>query len=193
MELCSDWDDCYFALVQLISVFTVTSVVVTVTSLIGIFTLVPWITYFAKMAARQATILSYMFRKPVKVDPAQHGGTLVAKVLKSHGVDVVFTLSGGHISPVLVGAEKLGEFYCRNITNTSKRLVYMCNTCVFSFHQVFELLIRDMRSMLYSQQMLWQGSQINQVNSPLKVIVLDDFSHRSFRLKEWQSSPPDPA
>lgn len=32
----------------------------------------------------------------------------VAKVIKDHGIDHIFTLSGGHISPVLVGAEKLG-------------------------------------------------------------------------------------
>lgn len=38
----------------------------------------------------------------------RHGGELVAQVLKSHGVQNVFTLSGGHIAPVLVAAEKLG-------------------------------------------------------------------------------------
>lgn len=29
-------------------------------------------------------------------------------MLKSHGVNHVFTLSGGHVAPVLTGAEKLG-------------------------------------------------------------------------------------
>lgn len=38
----------------------------------------------------------------------RHGGELVAQVLKSHGVQNVFTLSGGHISPILVAAEKEG-------------------------------------------------------------------------------------
>lgn len=38
----------------------------------------------------------------------EHGGDLVAKVLKANGVDYVFTLVGGHISPILVGARKIG-------------------------------------------------------------------------------------
>nr|CAD7423186.1 unnamed protein product [Timema monikensis] len=38
----------------------------------------------------------------------KHGGELVAEILKSHGVNFLFTLVGGHISPILVGAEKLG-------------------------------------------------------------------------------------
>ena len=38
----------------------------------------------------------------------RHGGELVAEVLKSHGVKFVFTLVGGHISPILVAAEALG-------------------------------------------------------------------------------------
>lgn len=29
-------------------------------------------------------------------------------MLKSHGVKFIFTLVGGHISPILVAAEKLG-------------------------------------------------------------------------------------
>lgn len=36
------------------------------------------------------------------------GGELVARVFKEHGVKFVFTLVGGHISPVLVGAKNLG-------------------------------------------------------------------------------------
>jgi acetolactate synthase-like protein len=38
----------------------------------------------------------------------KNGGDLVAAVLKKHGVQFVFTLVGGHISPILVGCEKLG-------------------------------------------------------------------------------------
>jgi len=38
----------------------------------------------------------------------KHGGELVAEVLKAHGVKFLFTLAGGHISPILVAAEKLG-------------------------------------------------------------------------------------
>lgn len=38
----------------------------------------------------------------------RHGGESVAAVLKAHGVRFLFTLVGGHISPVLVACEKLG-------------------------------------------------------------------------------------
>jgi len=38
----------------------------------------------------------------------KHGGTLVAKCLKAHGVEFVFTLVGGHISPILVASKQLG-------------------------------------------------------------------------------------
>uniref|UniRef100_A0A672SSF8 2-hydroxyacyl-CoA lyase 2 n=1 Tax=Sinocyclocheilus grahami TaxID=75366 RepID=A0A672SSF8_SINGR len=38
----------------------------------------------------------------------RHGGESVADVLRAHGVKFVFTLVGGHISPILVACEKLG-------------------------------------------------------------------------------------
>mmetsp|Transcript_37702 Transcript_37702/g.61977 ORF Transcript_37702/g.61977 Transcript_37702/m.61977 type:complete len:641 (-) Transcript_37702:83-2005(-) len=38
----------------------------------------------------------------------QYGGFLIAKVLQSEGVESIFTLTGGHISPMLVGCNKLG-------------------------------------------------------------------------------------
>jgi hypothetical protein len=37
-----------------------------------------------------------------------HGGEIVAKVLKAHGVNHIFTLIGGHISPILVASKQLG-------------------------------------------------------------------------------------
>ena len=37
-----------------------------------------------------------------------HGGELVAKVFKAHGVKYVFTLCGGHISPILVATKQEG-------------------------------------------------------------------------------------
>ncbi|MEZ4746530.1 MAG: thiamine pyrophosphate-binding protein [Calditrichia bacterium] len=37
-----------------------------------------------------------------------HGGDRIASVLKSHGIEYLFTLCGGHISPLLVGCKKLG-------------------------------------------------------------------------------------
>ena len=37
-----------------------------------------------------------------------HGGDLVARELQRQGVRFLFTLCGGHISPILVGAKRLG-------------------------------------------------------------------------------------
>jgi len=36
------------------------------------------------------------------------GGQIIAQVLQSHGVKFLFTLCGGHISPILKGAKDLG-------------------------------------------------------------------------------------
>jgi thiamine pyrophosphate-dependent acetolactate synthase large subunit-like protein len=33
-----------------------------------------------------------------------HGGEIVAEVLKNHGIKHIFTLCGGHVSPILTGA-----------------------------------------------------------------------------------------
>jgi len=42
-------------------------------------------------------------------DPAaRHGGDRIAAVLAAHGVRNLFTLCGGHISPILVGAKRAG-------------------------------------------------------------------------------------
>src|SRR5512142_2937252 len=37
-----------------------------------------------------------------------HGGDLIAEVLSRHGVTHLFTLCGGHISPILTGAQARG-------------------------------------------------------------------------------------
>lgn len=37
-----------------------------------------------------------------------HGGLLIADVLRREGVRAIFTLCGGHISPILVGAKQRG-------------------------------------------------------------------------------------
>lgn len=37
-----------------------------------------------------------------------NGGDIIARVLNDHGVKTVFTLCGGHISPILVGCKKIG-------------------------------------------------------------------------------------
>jgi acetolactate synthase-like protein len=39
---------------------------------------------------------------------SMHGGSLVASVLLSHGIKSITTLSGGHISPILVACEQAG-------------------------------------------------------------------------------------
>ena len=38
----------------------------------------------------------------------QHGGDIIAEVLARHGVTHLFTLCGGHISPILTGAQARG-------------------------------------------------------------------------------------
>lgn len=46
--------------------------------------------------------------KSETLEQNEYGGYLVAKVLLSEGVKSIFTLTGGHISPMLVGCNKLG-------------------------------------------------------------------------------------
>ncbi|XP_025001531.2 2-hydroxyacyl-CoA lyase 2 isoform X2 [Gallus gallus] len=58
-------------------------------------------------AAHHLGLLYQLFHKVEPKSP-RHGGELVADVLKAHGVRFVFTLAGGHISPILVAAEKVG-------------------------------------------------------------------------------------
>ncbi|KAH7644827.1 acetolactate synthase-like protein [Dermatophagoides farinae] len=53
-------------------------------------------------------IFYHYFCKKIDPNSTRHGGELVASVLHSHGVQRVFTLSGGHISPILTASEKRG-------------------------------------------------------------------------------------
>ena len=48
-----------------------------------------------------------MIRKMTE-DQSEHGGERVSGVLSAHRVPFVFTLCGGHISPILVGCRKRG-------------------------------------------------------------------------------------
>ncbi|XP_060559739.1 2-hydroxyacyl-CoA lyase 2-like [Ruditapes philippinarum] len=50
----------------------------------------------------------YQWSHKVERESKRHGGEIVAEVLKAHGVNNIFTLVGGHISPILVACEKLG-------------------------------------------------------------------------------------
>ncbi|XP_027706681.1 acetolactate synthase-like protein [Vombatus ursinus] len=52
--------------------------------------------------------LFYQLLHQVDKSSSRHGGESVATVLRAHGVRFIFTLVGGHISPMLVAAEKLG-------------------------------------------------------------------------------------
>ncbi|XP_065908425.1 2-hydroxyacyl-CoA lyase 2-like [Dysidea avara] len=51
--------------------------------------------------------LFYLMFASIDKSSARNGGQLVAQVLKEHGVKYIFTLCGGHISPILVSCEKL--------------------------------------------------------------------------------------
>lgn len=54
--------------------------------------------------------LNLQAEKSVSSQPVEtmHGGVLVAQVLRQQGVPFLFTLCGGHISPILVAAKALG-------------------------------------------------------------------------------------
>lgn len=60
----------------------------------------------AAMLVRQSRLLYSFFHK-VDTNSKKHGGELVAQVLKSHGVENIFTLPGGHVSPIVVASSKL--------------------------------------------------------------------------------------
>ncbi|KAL3112316.1 hypothetical protein niasHT_012421 [Heterodera trifolii] len=51
--------------------------------------------------------ITALFR--IDTESQRHGGELVAEVLKAHGVRELFTLCGGHISPILVACEQIGQ------------------------------------------------------------------------------------
>lgn len=59
------------------------------------------------MFLKQSRLLYSLFHK-VDTASKKHGGELVAQVFKSHGVENIFTLPGGHISPIVVASNQLG-------------------------------------------------------------------------------------
>ena len=71
-----------------------------------------------------------LFFHKVDTFSKRNGGEHVAAVLKAHGVKFVFTLCGGHISPVLVECEKLGI----RVVDTRHEV-----TCVFAADAVARL------------------------------------------------------
>lgn len=58
-------------------------------------------------AAYKLGILYQLCHK-TEIKSPRNGGESVAEVLRAHGVKYVFTLVGGHISPILVACEKVG-------------------------------------------------------------------------------------
>ncbi|XP_053728874.1 2-hydroxyacyl-CoA lyase 2 [Synchiropus splendidus] len=59
------------------------------------------------LAAYKLGLFYRLFHKTETKSP-RHGGESVAEVLRAHGIKYVFTLVGGHISPILVACEKMG-------------------------------------------------------------------------------------
>uniref|UniRef100_A0A8C9UP87 2-hydroxyacyl-CoA lyase 2 n=1 Tax=Spermophilus dauricus TaxID=99837 RepID=A0A8C9UP87_SPEDA len=62
----------------------------------------------ALLGAAHRLGLFYQLMHKVDETSVRHGGENVAAVLRAHGVRFIFTLVGGHISPLLVACEKLG-------------------------------------------------------------------------------------
>lgn len=56
---------------------------------------------------RKLGIIYQLFHKVDKATK-RNGGDIVGDVLKAHGIKYIFTLVGGHISPILVACERLG-------------------------------------------------------------------------------------
>ena len=52
-------------------------------------------------------IVSFLFGGALK-NNSRHAGFMIAELFKAHGVEFVFCLSGGHISPILVGSKSAG-------------------------------------------------------------------------------------
>eukprot|EP00943_MAST-04B_sp_MAST-4B-sp1_P001409 g1409.t1 len=52
-------------------------------------------------------VASFLFSGALEND-SRHAGFMIADLFKAHGVEFVFCLSGGHISPILVGSKSKG-------------------------------------------------------------------------------------
>jgi len=74
----------------------------------NIFVLVVGLIIFGVTLFLQKFGIVYQLFNKVDTKSKRHGGELVGDILKSHGVEYIFTLCGGHISPILVASEKIG-------------------------------------------------------------------------------------
>ncbi|XP_062504256.1 2-hydroxyacyl-CoA lyase 2-like [Corticium candelabrum] len=70
--------------------------------------IVPSLVAIVAVVVHKLGIIDAWFFNLTEEEKKRNGGDLVAAILKEHGVKFVFTLCGGHISPILVGCEKLG-------------------------------------------------------------------------------------
>ena len=52
--------------------------------------------------------LLFQLNHPIDPKSKSNGGDIVSKVLKAHGVEFIYTLCGGHVSPIFVGCENEG-------------------------------------------------------------------------------------
>src|SRR5689334_6980584 len=52
--------------------------------------------------------MAFYIVPPMTAANERHGGSIIADVLARHGVKSLFTLCGGHISPILTGCESRG-------------------------------------------------------------------------------------
>jgi len=53
-------------------------------------------------------VLTKTLKYSVEFDENNYGGRLFAEAFRNHGVQFVFTLTGGHIAPILVGCKEVG-------------------------------------------------------------------------------------
>lgn len=83
----------------------------------------------AAILVHQLGLFDALFSKADR-SSKRHGGELVAAVLKEHGVKFIFTLIGGHISPVIVASDKEGI----RVVDTRHEV-----TCVFAADAVARL------------------------------------------------------
>ena len=81
------------------------------------------------IAVHRLGIVEILFN-PVDRKSPRYGGELVAGVLKQHGVKFIFTLCGGHISPILVACNEKGI----RVIDTRHEV-----TCVFAADAVARL------------------------------------------------------
>ena len=102
-----------------------------------------------------------------QVDKAskRNGGEIVAQVLEAHGIKQMFCLAGGHISPILAAAEKIGikvidtrhEVRFKYVSMNIPRTVLFKFSFTYLYVCRFQLFLQQMQ-LLVSVELLeqWQ-------------------------------------